>query len=88
MRTAGRIPEERVSSRTWILRHDCVTSQHEKGDFEGGLCRIENDHVIIINKALSNQAKIRVLARELGTLDLESIYIVPALRRIIDENLD
>jgi len=65
-----------------------IDLRYEKGDFEGGLCRVENNQLLIINKALSDQAKIRVLARELGTLELENIYMVPALRRIIDQHLN
>jgi len=65
-----------------------IDLRYEKGDFEGGLCRVEKEQLLIINKTLSDQAKIRVLARELRTLDLENIYMVPALRRIIGQNLE
>ena len=65
-----------------------VELRYEKGDFEGGLCRIKENRIFIINKALSDKRKIRVLARELGSLDLESVYMVPALRQIIDQHLD
>jgi len=65
-----------------------IELRYEKGDFEGGFCRIEDNQVIIINKALTDHRKIGVLARELGTLDLENVYIVPALRQIIDQQLD
>ena len=64
-----------------------IELRYEKGDFEGGFCKIKNDRLIIINKTFSDQQKIRLLARELGTLDLESIFIVPALREIIDNHL-
>ena len=65
-----------------------IDVRYEKGDFEGGLCRLEENRIIIINRTLSDKHKIRMLARELGTLDLESVYIVPALRQLIDQHLD
>jgi hypothetical protein len=65
-----------------------IDIRYEKGDFEGGLCRLDDNRFIIINKTLSDKHKIRMLARELGTLDLESVYIIPALRQIIDQHLD
>ena len=63
-----------------------IDIRYEKGDFEGGLCKINAKDVIIVNKTLTIQQKIRVLARELNSFDLEGIYIIPALRRIIDEH--
>jgi hypothetical protein len=62
-----------------------IELRYEKGNFEGGFCRLKDKNVIIVNKTLTNQQKIRVLARELALFDLEGIYIVPALRSIIDE---
>lgn len=65
-----------------------IELRYEKGDFEGGLCRIDENRVIIVNKSLSDESKIRVFARELGTLDLEGVYMVPALRQILGQNSD
>ena len=42
--------------------------------------------ILIVNRALTNHQKIRVIARELSSFDLEGIFIVPALRRIIDSH--
>ncbi|KPK91981.1 hypothetical protein AMJ80_06965 [bacterium SM23_31] len=60
-----------------------IAVRYDDGDFKGGMCRIKSDRIIIINKKLTNEGKIAVLARELGTLDLSTIYILPKLRERI-----
>jgi hypothetical protein len=63
-----------------------VTLRYEKGDFEGGFCRVDDDKVIIINAGTSRKAKIGILARELGRFSLDEVFIVPAVRKIIEKN--
>ena len=60
-----------------------VTVRYEEGDFNGGLCRIKSDRVIIINKKYSEEKRIVLLARELSALDLNDVYILPQLRELI-----
>jgi hypothetical protein len=57
-----------------------------KGDFYGGSCIIKQDKVIVVNKMMPIEQRLRVLAQEFSSLNLNSIYIVPALRDFIDEN--
>ena len=52
---------------------------------EGGLCRIKDKQVIIINKTVSTSQKIRILVRELRRFDLSNIYIIPALRDLLEK---
>ncbi len=62
-----------------------VEVRYEKGDFSGGLCRIDDKAILLLQKADPLYRKISILARELGTCNLDSIYIVPALRTLIEE---
>ncbi|MDZ7262617.1 MAG: hypothetical protein ONB05_11000 [candidate division KSB1 bacterium] len=62
-----------------------IELRYEKGDFEGGLCRVNNHRVFIINATLPIHKKIKLLAGELGSLDLNQVFIRPALRKIIEE---
>ena len=57
-----------------------------KGDFHGGSCIIKQDKVIVVNKMMPIEQRLRVLAQEFSSLNLNSIYIVPALRDFINEN--
>ena len=60
-----------------------ITVRYENGDFAGGLCRVKEENVLIINKNNSLQKKITILARELSGVDLSAIYILPKLRERI-----
>lgn len=64
-----------------------IDLRYEKGDFSGGLCRVDDKQVMIINKRLSDDQKIKVFARAIAQLDLQNIYILPAIREIIEEQL-
>jgi hypothetical protein len=54
---------------------------------EGGYCKVSGKPMILINRKESRSRKIRIIARSLKRLDLEGIFIPPAVRRTI-ENQD
>ena len=60
-----------------------IDLRYEKGDFDGGLCRMPDKDVLIVNSKLPREQKIKLIASELNSLDLNHIYIRPALRKII-----
>jgi len=66
-----------------LLNNLSIDIRYEKGDFNGGLCRMPNKYVLIINSKLPREQKIKLIASELNSLDLNHIYIRPALRKII-----
>ncbi len=49
----------------------------------GGLCKLKDDNVIIIETSLHLSEKIDVLADALSQFDLEGIYMPPAVRKIL-----
>lgn len=57
-----------------------------KGDFIGGMCSVNDEDYIVINKIKPTNQRLGILAREFGKLDLENIFIPPALRAYIEEN--
>jgi len=62
-----------------------IDLRYEKGDFAGGLCRMPNKNILIINSKLPLDQKIKLIASELSTLELNHIYIRPALRKVMSE---
>jgi len=56
---------------------------HERGDFNGGYCRVLRDRRIVLNKHNLLPTKLRVLARNLLRFDLSNVYIVPAVREFL-----
>ena len=62
-----------------------IAIRYEKGDFSGGFCRYKDNKQLIINKSLETARKINIISTELKTnVDFEEIYIMPALREIIE----
>ncbi|MFQ5637785.1 MAG: hypothetical protein ACE5IR_07285 [bacterium] len=62
-----------------------IDIRYEKGDFSGGMYRYNTMRQIIINKALETRQRIAIIVKELNSnVDLDSLYIVPALREVIE----
>ncbi len=49
-----------------------------------GLCRIRGKRVFVMDKHLPTPVKIKVLAQCLGQMPIEDMYVMPAIRKIID----
>lgn len=62
-----------------------VELRYEKGDFKGGLCRLQGRSVFFLQEDDPVDEKIRTLAAGLGKLDLDNVYVFPAVRELIDE---
>ena len=56
-----------------------------KGDFKGGICRINNKNVIVVNKLKPFENRLKVLAISFLEYNLDGIYIVPYLRAFIEQ---
>jgi len=57
-----------------------------KGNFSGGGCILRKDKMIVLNKMKPIEQRLRVLAQEFALLDLEGVFVVPALRKFIAEH--
>ena len=56
----------------------------EEGQFQGGSCRMREDRLLIVNRKLPPDSKVKIVAAALSRMDLEDVFIVPALRAVID----
>lgn len=61
--------------------------RYEKGDFEGGNCLLKDQKLILINKKLEPKKKINILSKNIKEIGIDNIYIKPALREIIEEEI-
>ena len=48
-----------------------------------GLCTVHGKQVMFIDRTLDDDDKLAVYACELSRLDLDSMYVVPALRKLL-----
>lgn len=68
-----------------LLANLAIELRYEKGDFVGGFYRYKDRQQIVINKDLTINQKIRIIAQELrSNSELESVFLVPALREVIE----
>ncbi|MDZ7268065.1 MAG: ImmA/IrrE family metallo-endopeptidase [candidate division KSB1 bacterium] len=79
--------EEILSSLEKLLDSLGIELRYEKGDFTGGYCLVKEKPMMIINSALAPAQRIRILARELAQMKLENVFIVPALRQVLEDAL-
>jgi hypothetical protein len=78
-------PSEILGHLESLIENISVELRYEKGDFKGGLCRVNDQKILIVNSNLTDDEKIKVVATELNQLDLDNIYVLPAIREVIDE---
>lgn len=78
------VESEILSNLENIVSQLGIHLRYEKGDFQGGVCRLRDARVLIINKSLQIQQKIEVIAKELSQIDLSGVFIIPALRELIE----
>ncbi len=62
-----------------------ATVRFERGDFKGGYCILKDSKVVVINKLSSTQRKVMTLSAALNELGVDSVYMPPRLREIIEE---
>ncbi len=63
-----------------LLEQLSIPIRYEKGNFKGGLCRINEERLFILNKNLPLEQKLQIFREELSHLDLENVFIRPVLR--------
>ncbi len=54
------------------------------GKFRSGLCMVNDLPVIVINKTTPVEGAVSVIAKGLGSLDIDNIFIKPAVRDFIE----
>lgn len=56
----------------------------EKGMFKGGFCLLREEKLFLLNKKLEQDKKISFLARNLGEIGIDRIFIKPNIRELIE----
>ncbi len=79
---------EETLSELEIVAHDLgVHIRYEKGDFDGGYCLLRDERIIVVNKKLNPNRKASVISQAFGELGIENVYIKPAIRLFIEDEL-
>ena len=77
--------DEVISGLEEVMGSLGVQVRYEKGDFDGGLCKLKDKRLLIVNSAALPSQRIKILATELSQMELENVFMVPALRQVIDD---
>lgn len=70
------------------LASNCkITVRYEKGDFDGGFCVLKAERLVVINKRLVPMRRASVLAQGLAEVGIDEVYLKPAVREYIEDEL-
>ena len=64
-----------------------LTVRVEMGDFDGGICTVNEKRVILINRRHTLAKRINVIARALNKVGLGDVFVKPALREAIEDEV-
>jgi hypothetical protein len=64
-----------------------IKLRYEKGDFDGGYCILKDQQVLVVNKRLHDARKAAVLAQALMLIGIEGVFVKPALRQFIEDEV-
>ena len=59
----------------------------ENGNFEGGYCLLRDQNLLVINRRTSVPKKIRTLSLGLYEFGLDNVFVPPALREAIEDEV-
>jgi hypothetical protein len=79
--------EEIVSELENVAREMGVQIRYEKGDFDGGYCLLRDERIIVVNKKLNPNRKGSVISQAFGELGIENVYLRPAIRFFIEDEI-
>ncbi len=64
-----------------------IKVRFENGNFDGGYCLLREQRLLVLNRRFTVPKKIRTLAMGLNEYGLGDIFIRPALREAIEDEL-
>lgn len=74
-------PDKLLLELEQLLEQCGYRLRKERGSFRGNNCVIEGDRLVIVNKNKPIESQIGTIARILGSQDLSSNYIKPAVKK-------
>lgn len=57
----------------------------EEGNFRGGQCIFAEERLVILNRRMSYDERSELLAQVLGQEDLDQIFLLPEVRRYVEQ---
>jgi hypothetical protein len=67
-----------------VIRYEILSENGDLAQIRSGLCRLKNDHLLLVDSQLSTVEKCSVLINEFKRFDLCGVFVPPAIRRLIE----
>lgn len=77
--------QQLVSELEEAARQLGVQVRKEKGSFRGGYCTRNDEELLMLNRNHPPEAHLAILAEALRTLNVDSVYLKPAVRRALED---
>ena len=69
-----------------VARRLGVDVRIERGGFRGGLCLIDEEQVIVLNKRQPVESRLAILAQSLKSLPVDTVFMRPAVREALESS--
>jgi hypothetical protein len=63
-----------------------IAVRYENSPGSGGLCRLQGEYVLIVHSRATVREKIRIVTKALRQFDFSEIYVIPALRELLERS--
>lgn len=64
-----------------------IKVRYEKGDFDGGYCILKDQKILMVNKRIFDNRKTSVLAQGIYEIGIENVFVKPAVRQYIEDEV-
>ncbi|MDA0682929.1 MAG: hypothetical protein O2797_00880 [Bacteroidetes bacterium] len=62
-----------------------VRVRREKGNFRGGFCMRNDEEFLMLNRVHPPEIHIAILAEAMRSLDVDTVYLKPAVRQALED---
>lgn len=74
-------PDKLLLELEQLLEQTGYKLRKERGSFKGADCIIEGDKIVMVNKNKPAESQLGTIARVLGQINLDGVYIKPLIRK-------
>lgn len=74
-------PDKLLLELEQLLEQTGYRLRKERGSFRGADCVIEGDKIVMVNKNKPTESQLGTIARVLGQINLDGVYIKPLIRK-------
>ena len=79
--------EDLIEELQTVAAQLSINIRYERGDFQGGYCILKDQRLLLVNRRLMPSRKASVLAVALQEIGLDDVYLKPAVRAYIEDEV-